>query len=91
MHVSLHPVVYLRRSCSCAACVDEWSGLRILKPEQISELVRPRRISPVGRYAINIEWSDGHKSGIYSFEYLREICPCSQCRGARPGKENRGR
>ena len=29
----------------------------------------------VGNYAIQIEWSDQHDSGIYSFQYLREICP----------------
>jgi len=31
------------------------------------------RINQVGRYAISIEWSDGHKTGIYTFEHLREI------------------
>ena len=29
----------------------------------------------VGNYALRIEWSDNHASGIYSFDYLREICP----------------
>ena len=33
----------------------------------------------VGRYAIQFTWSDGHSTGIYSFETLREICPCPQC------------
>jgi len=70
---SRYPVVLLRRSCRCAACVDEWTGAPILKPEQVSEDVRPVRVSPVGNYAINIEWSDGHRSGIYTFEHLREL------------------
>jgi len=30
----------------------------------------------VGRYAVQIAWTDGHDSGIYTFEYLRELCPC---------------
>ena len=30
---------------------------------------------PVGNYGIKIDWSDNHGSGIYSFQYLREICP----------------
>jgi DUF971 family protein len=79
-HESIYPVAFLRRSCSCAACVDEWTGVRLLKPSQITEDVRPIRIQPVGRYAINIEWSDGHKSGIYTFDYLRELCPCAGCK-----------
>jgi DUF971 family protein len=37
------------------------------------EDVRPVRVSPVGRYAIQITWTDGHDSGIYSFEYLRDL------------------
>ena len=82
-HQSLYPVVYLRRACSCAACVDEWTGKQILQPEQVSAEVKPLCVNPVGRYAINIEWSDGHKSGIYSFEYLRQICPCEACADSR--------
>jgi DUF971 family protein len=78
-HTSRYPVVYLRRSCRCAACVDEWTGAPILRPDQVAEDVRPVRIDPVGRYAIHILWSDGHTSGIYSFEHLREICPCERC------------
>ena len=27
----------------------------------------------MGRYAIGIDWSDGHNSGIYPFERLREL------------------
>ena len=82
-HESLYPVVYLRRSCSCAACVDEWTGERILDPSKVPDDVKPVRIHPVGRYAISIEWTDDHKSGIYTFEYLRELCPCSACRASR--------
>jgi DUF971 family protein len=36
-------------------------------------------VEPVGNYAIRIQWSDGHGSGIYSFEHLRKICPCDAC------------
>lgn len=71
--ISHYPVVLLRRACRCAACVDEWTGAPILKPDQVREDVRPVRVNPVGRYAINIEWSDGHRSGIYTFEHLREL------------------
>ena len=33
----------------------------------------------VGRYAIRILWSDGHNTGIYSYELLRSLCPCAEC------------
>lgn len=80
-HVSVYPVAYLRRSCRCAACIDEWSGAPLLKPEQVPPDVKPVRIEPVGRYALHFAWSDGHTSGIYSFEHLRAICPCGKCGG----------
>jgi DUF971 family protein len=37
------------------------------------------RVNPVGRYALNPVWRDGHESGIYSYQYLRELCPCPAC------------
>ncbi len=37
------------------------------------------QVEPVGNYAVRIVWSDGHSSGIYSFEHLRSVCPCPQC------------
>ncbi|MBI4605174.1 MAG: DUF971 domain-containing protein [Planctomycetes bacterium] len=80
-HVSVYPVAYLRRACRCASCVDEWTGAQILKAEQVPEDVRPVRIDPVGRYAVHFTWSDGHTSGIYSFDHLRAICPCAECAG----------
>ncbi len=73
--VCTYPVAHLRRNCRCAACVDEWTGAQILKPSDVNDSVKPITLNPVGNYAINIEWSDGHKSGIYTFEHLRELCP----------------
>ena len=40
-------------------------------------------VEPVGNYAFRIEWNDGHNSGIYSYDHLREICPCDECKTAR--------
>jgi len=81
-HRSLYPVVYLRRNCRCAGCVDEWSGAPILDPSKVSAQVRPIQINPVGRYALNFIWNDGHSSGIYTYEHLRNICPCKECQKA---------
>jgi DUF971 family protein len=82
-HVSLYPVVHLRRACRCASCVDEWTGEQVLKADRVDPGVKPVTIEPVGRYAIHIAWSDGHRSGIYSFEHLRSLCPCAACRGTK--------
>ena len=64
----------LRRACPCAQCVDEWTGERRLKPQTISDEVEINDLSVVGRYALNFRWSDGHETGIYSFQYLRDLC-----------------
>jgi ATP-binding protein involved in chromosome partitioning len=63
----------LRLACACAECIDEWSGEGRLDPASVPEDVHPLRIQTVGRYAIQIEWSDGHGSGIYPFRRLREL------------------
>lgn len=39
-------------------------------------------VTPVGRYAYKIVWADGHDTGIYSFELLRQLCECAVCRSA---------
>jgi len=64
----------LRRACPCAQCVNEWTGERTLKPEVIPDEVEFKDVSIVGRYALNFRWSDGHETGIYSFQYLRDLC-----------------
>ncbi len=63
----------LRLACGCANCVDEWSGRPLLDPDSVPADVAPRDVQPVGRYAIQIRWSDGHEAGIYPFERLRGL------------------
>ncbi len=63
----------LRLACACARCVDEWSGAGLLDPDRVPEEVHPVRIEGVGRYALQIHWSDGHDSGIYPFRRLRAL------------------
>lgn len=70
---SIYPVRALRLACGCASCVDEWSGENRLDPASVPTDVHPLAIEPVGRYAIQIEWSDGHATGIYPFERLRAL------------------
>jgi DUF971 family protein len=64
---------WLRARCPCAECVEEWSGRRVVGEGQIAEGVRARGMKPIGRYAIQIEWSDGHSTGIYSWDYLLKL------------------
>jgi ATP-binding protein involved in chromosome partitioning len=63
----------LRLACPCAACVDEVSGQRTLRPEYVAQDVIALSVHPVGRYALQIMWSDGHNTGLYGFEYLRKL------------------
>ena len=70
---SVFDVRALRLACACARCVDEWSGEGRLDPATVPEDVHPLRIESVGRYAIQIHWSDGHDSGIYPFRRLRDL------------------
>ena len=64
---------YLRLLCPCAGCVDEMTGVRTLTPEMVDEGVYPTAIHYVGRYALQPVWSDGHSTGIFTFEMLREM------------------
>lgn len=64
---------YLREECPCAGCVDEWSGKRTLNPASIRDDIKPLKMDPVGRYALQITWNDGHSSGIYSWELLHKL------------------
>ena len=63
----------LRLLCPCAGCVDEMTGVRTLSDGQVNDSVYLTAIHYVGRYALQFVWSDGHSTGIYTFEYLREI------------------
>jgi ATP-binding protein involved in chromosome partitioning len=72
-HRSRYDVRDLRLACACAVCIDEWTGAERLDPDSVPEDVHPVRLDPVGRYAVQIEWSDGHSSGIYPFRRLREL------------------
>ncbi len=72
--VCVYHAAHLRRACPCAQCVNEWTGQRTLKPEVISDDLEIRDLNIVGRYALNFRWSDGHETGIYSFQYLRDLC-----------------
>lgn len=80
-HKSSWTFAWLRLACPCATCHDEREksgrapGEPMAKPAALLPMYqappRPDVVTPVGRYAISFEWNDGHKSGIYSWDYLR--------------------
>lgn len=89
-HASHFDFVYLRDHCPCATCNEERNkkesfteaspafvsspALPMFKPK-----ARAQSANAVGQYAIQISFSDGHSTGIYSYDLLRSICPCAQC------------
>jgi DUF971 family protein len=85
-HRSAYPYQYLRDRCPCATCggsarsaVSSTGQLPMLGVKPL----KPDRAELVGRYALKIFWNDGHSAGIYTFDYLRELCPCADCEAAR--------
>lgn len=89
-HASHYDFRYLREECPCASCNDE-RGKKTALPAVSSGPVLPmfkpaakaRAAKAVGNYAVQIDFTDGHSTGIYSFAYLREMCPCAECKKAR--------
>ncbi len=79
-HQALYPARDLRMACGCAVCVEEMTGRPLLDPSRIAAGIRPLSVSLVGTYGLRVQWSDGHGTGIYTFERLLATCPCERCR-----------
>lgn len=90
-HHSDYGLQYLRDECPCATCTGAHgtppapkSGAGASNPfPMFQPALKMLSVEPVGSYAIKINWSDGHSAGIYSYEHLRRICPCSECAAVR--------
>jgi DUF971 family protein len=81
-HKSKYSFAKLRSECPCALCKGEPGVFgRYYEPRKndIESSVLPDEIESVGRYGLKIAWSDKHDLGIYTFDYLREICECGLC------------
>lgn len=87
-HTSKYSNEYLRDHCPCASC----TGAHGAAPQRTNytnpgadpfPMFKPKLrmddVEEVGSYAIRIRWNDGHSAGIYSFDHLRQICPCDAC------------
>jgi DUF971 family protein len=85
-HESRYAYPDLRRACPCATCREQQARPQ-QNPFQILTTappltLEPTHLSAVGNYALNIEWSDGHHTGIYPWDLLRALCSCPQCKKA---------
>jgi len=71
------PLEKLRRACPCAGCKGESDimGNLYRGPEQKLNPAsfQLRQLVPIGTYAVQPVWGDGHATGIYSYDYLRAI------------------
>jgi DUF971 family protein len=65
------PARTLRLACPCAACVDEMSKRPLLDPATVPADIAVESLELVGAYGLRVRWSDGHGTGIYTFEWLR--------------------
>jgi len=92
-HVSHYSFAYLRDACPCAMCEDDRgkAGRRPGDPPKLASgalpmfkpTAKPVSAEPIGRYAIKFSWNDKHDLGLYSWKFLREICPCEECKANR--------
>lgn len=67
------PYRHLRANCPCATCRDEWTGKRLLDPNSLREDLKLEGMEGIGHYAVRLVWNDGHRSGIFTWEMLREL------------------
>jgi ATP-binding protein involved in chromosome partitioning len=72
-HESVYTPAQLRSHCRCAACRNELTGERLLNPARVDPDLKIIKMETLGNYALGFLFSDGHGTGIYSFDTLREI------------------
>jgi len=84
-HHSEYPLAGLRAACPCATCKGGHENMggpgspeMLEVPLVSSKATELAEAEIVGNYAINLRWMDGHRYGIYGWEYLRQLCPCGE-------------
>ena len=91
-HRTEYDTVTLRWLCPCAYCRGEagMPGWLDSKPDLTSEQTRLVDLQLVGQYAVAPVWADGHATGFYTFERLREACPCPEDTARRAAHQHAG-
>jgi DUF971 family protein len=77
-HKGIYPHTILRGYCPCAGCQGHSGTISFV--EATGAQLELDDIQPVGNYALQLTWFDGHGSGLYSYKYLRALCHCAECR-----------
>lgn len=70
---SLFSAADLRRVCPCAGCVSEATGIRTHDPATVPDDLEQSDLHLVGNYAVSMQFSDGHATGIFTFTFLRGL------------------
>jgi len=88
-HQSSYTFKFLRDACPCALCEDERTkaGRKAGEPEKpapgalpmFKAAAKPLSAEAIGKYALKFSWNDNHDLGLYSWAFLREVCPCEKC------------
>jgi ATP-binding protein involved in chromosome partitioning len=63
----------LRLACPCASCIEETTGRALLDPRSVPADILVLGAELVGRYGLSFVWSDGHKTGIFGWQRLRDL------------------
>ncbi len=79
-HESLYFADHLRKNCPCADCENRREKLGD-KAFPFLKDIKIDSYEMQGRYAVGFTFSDGHNTGIYRYELLRELCQCDICTG----------
>ena len=82
-HASVYFARHLRFNCPCAVCETarkHEDSAQYRELQKASENVQIVNFNMIGRYAIGIEFSDGHNLGMYAYDYLYRLCQCDACR-----------
>lgn len=79
-HLTRYDFETLRWLCPCAFCRGEagMPGWLDSKPTLSASQLTLTDLQLVGQYAVAPTWADGHHTGFYTFQRLREACPCPQ-------------
>jgi len=82
------PFRWLRGHCPCAVCVSETTGQRMVGVDDVPPEIEPVAAGFVGNYAQKIQWSDGHDTGLYSWDWLDRLRREWQAQAASPDRPN---
>lgn len=82
-HTSVYPLFGLRKNCPCVECRGGHGQMDSFDRELFfvegSRTYKVENVQQVGNHALKIFWDDGHSSGMYQWETLRNLCPCEEC------------